>query len=410
MKARYTILSLLLFILCCDRMMAQTIQISEFEHKVTDLAASMQPVYDNTGMHCAVIRFYVTDTLFQIKGNLGVLKRETSTNEIKIWVPQGTKRLTVRHDNMFPLVGYEIPIRIEKKNAYHATIVTTERQGDISITNFERHPFMTQRSVLDKSKEPCAKIRFSVPHERIVEIKPDLGVRKKMVSPGDISLYVPQGTAHLTVKSKNKKPLIYTISEPVVAGGVYDAVIDINSPEKPNPTTQLYAAVGYSLMNVKGPSFDLGVRYKHHNAELGAVIGNNRTEDTALHPSLYSFYTYKGRRFQFRYGYDIKLTDYTSIIPMAGVAINYYLGTETEHPATIANRDDLRDAFSTSLTGAIRLELSVNKYIKIHATPEYVGCVKQNVDCALISYYDDTIIKWNTGFNLNVGMAFLLGL
>ena len=93
---------------------------------------------------------------------------------------------------------------------------------------------------------------------------------------------------------------------------------------------------------------------------------------------------------------------------MVGAAFNYYYGHGIVLPEDMAKRDDLHDAYSWAITGALRLELSVNKYIKIHVTPEYDGCVKEDMDCALLGKYDDTFGRWNSGFNLNLGVAFLL--
>ena len=397
----------LVLILFSHKMAAQTISIRSFEHKPTDIGGSMQPILDNAGEYCAFIRFYVADTTFQIRGNLGVLKRETSTNEIKIWVPKGTKRLTVRHDNMFPLVGYEIPVRLEQKKAYHAQLIISDSETDINITHFERHPFLTQKAVLDKSKNPCAKIRFSITNEKTVEIEPDLGVRKKVLAPGDISLYVPQGTQYITVKSKNERPLKnYTIPVPIEAEGVYDAVIEMDDAETSKP--QLYATLGYSAINIIGPALTIGTRFNHHNIEAGGVLGLNRSEDLGQYAGFGAFYEYKGKRIYLRYGYGLNLNDNTCIIPMAGLVFNHYRGYDTVHEGVI--REDLRTAYSYSASGALRVELSISKTLKVHITPEYNLCFKQNVDCVDLSFYSKNIIQWNTGFNLCAGIAFMFDL
>ena len=117
-----SILFLAFVFLCQLRLYAQDIQITQFERNPTNLVASMYPEYDNTGTACAVIRFLVRDTGFIIQGNLGIVKQDSLPGEIRIWVPQGTKRITVRNNRYMPLDGYEIPIKIESKMVYDAII------------------------------------------------------------------------------------------------------------------------------------------------------------------------------------------------------------------------------------------------------------------------------------------------
>ena len=112
----------------------QDISITEFERRVTDLTASVRPAYDYAGEACAVIRFSVRDTTFIVEGNLGVVKRESSVGQILLWVPKGTKRLTVRHEGLLTLAGYEIPVEIESKGAYHAVLLATREP---SVGNIE---------------------------------------------------------------------------------------------------------------------------------------------------------------------------------------------------------------------------------------------------------------------------------
>ena len=116
------------------QMNAQDIEVTKFERNVTSLIASMDPVYDNAGEACAVIRFFVRDEGFEIEPILGVLKREIRTGEIRLWVPAGTKRLTVRHQGVMPLAGYEIPVTLEQKVTYDVVLEITTAKGSASTS------------------------------------------------------------------------------------------------------------------------------------------------------------------------------------------------------------------------------------------------------------------------------------
>lgn len=101
---------------------AQDIRVAKFERNYTSLIARMHPQYDNSGEGCAVFRCFVRGKGYTIEPNLGVVKDSLAEGEIILWVPQGTKRFTVRHTGSRPLVGYEIPLRIETKTDYNVYI------------------------------------------------------------------------------------------------------------------------------------------------------------------------------------------------------------------------------------------------------------------------------------------------
>lgn len=102
------------------------IQVSKFEKNITSLIGSVNPVEDNTGEACAVLRIWMPDNDFEVEPNLGVLKRETKTGEQLLWIPVGTKRLTIRHNGVMPLAGYAIPFRLEPKVTYDAEVEIVE--------------------------------------------------------------------------------------------------------------------------------------------------------------------------------------------------------------------------------------------------------------------------------------------
>ena len=75
---------LLMLLMAALRVEAQDIQVVKFERNYTSLIASMNPVYDNTGEACALLRIFVRDHNYTIEPNLGVLKRETLPGEKRV--------------------------------------------------------------------------------------------------------------------------------------------------------------------------------------------------------------------------------------------------------------------------------------------------------------------------------------
>ena len=102
------------------------ISLSDFKLNPQVLMASLNPINDNAGNACAVIRYFVNDDNFVIEPNLGVLKTIKNPGQIIQYVPAGTKRLTIRNMNFMPLSGYELPIEIESKKTYDVQVSLIE--------------------------------------------------------------------------------------------------------------------------------------------------------------------------------------------------------------------------------------------------------------------------------------------
>lgn len=153
---------------------AQDIEVMTFERNVTSLIASMDPVYDISGEACAVIRFFVREDGFEIEPNLGVLKREDRTGEIRMWVPMGTKRLTIRHAGSMPLTGYEIPVVLEPKVTYDATVEIVEKPHVFSP---DVHFFVGAGYNVMSISGPSLAIGLDISHH-IIEVDGVLGLNK----------------------------------------------------------------------------------------------------------------------------------------------------------------------------------------------------------------------------------------
>lgn len=138
-------LALLLILAIALQVHAQKrIQVNKFEKNVTSLIGSVKIVEDNTGEACAVLRVWMSDNDFEVEPNLGVLRRETKTGEQLLWIPVGTKRLTIRHHGVMPLAGYEIPFRLEPKMTYDAEVEIVElwKERESSYKKRDYHVYL----------------------------------------------------------------------------------------------------------------------------------------------------------------------------------------------------------------------------------------------------------------------------
>lgn len=125
---RLGLLSLLLWLTGTMAVQAQDFKITKFEENLLDLTAARADVKDNNGDPCALIKFSVRDLDFEYEPNMGVVKKEQHVGETWLFVPSGTKRLTIRHPQLGILRDYVIPVSIEKKVVYEAELQITDEE------------------------------------------------------------------------------------------------------------------------------------------------------------------------------------------------------------------------------------------------------------------------------------------
>lgn len=279
---------------------AQEIKVTRFEQSRNSMIARMNPAFTLSGENCAVLRVYVKGNDYSIEPNLLSVKDSTLSGEIRLWVPPGTSRLTVRRSGLKPLLGYQIPMRVEAKTDY------------------------------------------------------------------DVDIEV------------------------------------VDSP--PSSDNHVYIGAGYNIMTLAGPSILVGANLKHHQIELGAVYGLNKSDDLFFYDTndnLKAGYNYNAIRAGLTYGYEIAVSDFFFITPMAGVSYLAYLGSEA---SSSTKGTDYKNANSLSAGGGVRLSVAFGKQFRLCITPEYYAAVYKDKNCKLLSSHDDNIKNWNTGFNLNVGL------
>lgn len=276
---------------------------------------------------------------------------------------------------------------------------------DIQITKFERNYtslIASVKPVYDNAGDACAVIRFFVRDKDFI-IEPNLGVLKKENLPGEIRLYVPKSTKRLNVRYKNLMPLIgYVIPERVESKVTYDVKVEVIEGGKKEHN--VFVGAGYNITSISGPSLAIGFDIKHHIIELGAVIGLNKTDDIYFYDSssnVTAAYNYKAIRTQLRYGYDIEVADFFSIMPQVGVSYNYFSGTEV-----VKGKSDYGSASSMSGMIGARLVASLSDNFKLHITPEYDFGIYKDDNCKKLSDFDNSFKSWTDGFNLNIGLMF----
>jgi len=120
----------ILFCICSTAVWAQDFRVSSFSLLESDLTARVDPVLDLNGDACALIRV-IADKRFDFSGPLGVVKREDKTAEILLYVPAGTKSLTISHPHWGMLRNFALPMVLEGRRTYELVLRPTAVVGSV---------------------------------------------------------------------------------------------------------------------------------------------------------------------------------------------------------------------------------------------------------------------------------------
>ncbi len=145
----YRIFTFLLLVLGLN-ISAQNISVSSFEQRSNDLDARVNfPVKDQNGDLCALLKIATTETDFVFEGGqLGIMKTEKKTGEYWVYIPYGSKRITIKHNQLGNLYDYTFPETINKATVYLMKLTT----GKVTIV-VEDAEILTEWIVITSTPE-----------------------------------------------------------------------------------------------------------------------------------------------------------------------------------------------------------------------------------------------------------------
>lgn len=117
------LLALMLCLACCHAASAQQFRVKKFSTLTYDINAFIKPVYDLNGEACAVVRV-VAPSDFVFSTPLGIVKRIDEVGEILIYLPRGSKKITIKHPEWGVLRDYMFPKPLESRLTYEMDLAT----------------------------------------------------------------------------------------------------------------------------------------------------------------------------------------------------------------------------------------------------------------------------------------------
>ena len=133
----------ILFVLLGLGALAQngSISVKSFNPLPMDMTASslQGKRIDQNGEVAALIRIVTTQTGFTFEaGALGIVDSRQETGEVWVWVPRGSRKITIKHQQLGVLRDYRYPIEIEAERTYEMVLVTGKVETIIQQTATEQ--------------------------------------------------------------------------------------------------------------------------------------------------------------------------------------------------------------------------------------------------------------------------------
>ena len=96
-------------------------KVTGFRVLSNDVSAFITPVRELNNEACALLKVVARQD-FAFSSPLGIVKRKDEVGEIWLYLPKGTRRITIKHPRWGVLRNYRLPLALESHVAYEMTI------------------------------------------------------------------------------------------------------------------------------------------------------------------------------------------------------------------------------------------------------------------------------------------------
>ena len=115
------LLILAISVSACTYAWCQQFQVASFRQLPNDVSAFINPVRDLNDEDCGLLKVMANQD-FVFSTPLGIVKRIDKTGEIWLYLPRGSKKITVKHAEWGVLRDYEFPSKMESHKTYEMTL------------------------------------------------------------------------------------------------------------------------------------------------------------------------------------------------------------------------------------------------------------------------------------------------
>ena len=118
-----TIVYMLLALLAAfpDHLSAQQFKVKKFRELSNDISAFVEPVKDLNGTPCALLKVICSPD-FAFSTPLGIVKRVNEVGEIWLYLPAGSRMITLKHPRWGVVRDYGFPQELESRMTYEMSL------------------------------------------------------------------------------------------------------------------------------------------------------------------------------------------------------------------------------------------------------------------------------------------------
>ena len=155
-KTSKMVLSTLMWLFCQARMFSQEFSVASFQVLPNDVSAFINNVRDLNDEACALIKVEAPSD-FAFSTPLGIVKRKDEVGEIWLYVPKGTKMLTLKHPQWGVIRDYKLGKPLESRMTYELKLNLPR------LAIAEKHDTIIQiKTVTDTIAIPQAKPKMAL--------------------------------------------------------------------------------------------------------------------------------------------------------------------------------------------------------------------------------------------------------
>ena len=155
-KTSKMVLATLMWLFCQARMFSQEFSVASFQVLPNDVSAFINNVRDLNDEACALIKVEAPSD-FAFSTPLGIVKRKDEVGEIWLYVPKGTKMLTLKHPQWGVIRDYKLGKPLESRMTYELKLNLPR------LAIAEKHDTIIQiKTVTDTIAIPQAKPKMAL--------------------------------------------------------------------------------------------------------------------------------------------------------------------------------------------------------------------------------------------------------
>lgn len=311
-RLTYSIIFAVMIVVSSTCVSAQSFTIESFKPLPNDVTAFINPVNDLNDTGCGLIKVPGTND-FVFATPLGVVKRVDKVGEIWLYVPKGTKKITVKHAQWGVLRDYMLPEKIDSHMSYELRINAPE--SAISVLTAEpivKSTTITDTLILTRVDTLMLSVPAKVvPFEMNVLATIAYGGRTACMSGGVLLMAMKRngGFVHVSTDFGHCGAVSATCDKdgnidgavPFYSGHKKHAIFMINAggAHRIAEFMTVFEGIGYSAVNtswqlapsegggyvknsyysVKGISFEVGLMAKFKNVRVSASVVNVKGRD-----------------------------------------------------------------------------------------------------------------------------------